>query len=196
MEAAANRDYTQRVTSKLSRDFARMCNALNNMLDSLTTFEDQSYDFEGQIAAIGKSQAVIEFDMDGTVRTANENFLGALGYSLDEVKGKHHRTFCEPAFAQSAEYRAFWDALNRGEYQAAEYKRIGKGGKVVWIQASYNPILGRDGKPFKVVKYAADITSRNWKLSARRSGRSRFRTTKVKKSASSRRSSTAWPRGT
>jgi methyl-accepting chemotaxis protein len=166
MEAAANRDYTQRVTSKLSRDFVRMCNALNNMLDSLTTFEEQSYDFEGQIDAIGKSQAVIEFDLDGTVRTANENFLGALGYSLDEVKGKHHRMFCEPAYTASADYRSFWEALNRGEYQAAEYKRIGKGGKVVWIQASYNPILGKDGKPFKVVKYASDITQQ--KLEAQR----------------------------
>ena len=115
-------------------------------------------DLAGQIAAIGKSQAVIEFNMDGTIITANDNFLGALGYSLDEIKGKHHSMFVEPAERDSAAYREFWATLNRGEYQAGEYKRIGKGGKEVWIQASYNPILDLNGKPFKVVKYATDIT--------------------------------------
>ena len=112
----------------------------------------------GQIAAIGKSQAVIEFNMDGTIISANSNFLGALGYALDEIRGRHHGMFVDPAERDSAEYRAFWAALNRGEYQAAEYKRIGKGGKQVWIQASYNPILDLNGKPYKVVKYATDVT--------------------------------------
>jgi methyl-accepting chemotaxis protein len=115
-------------------------------------------DYQGQIAAIGRSQAVIEFQMDGTVITANDNFLKALGYTLDEIKGRHHSMFVEPAYKQSSEYRDFWAALNRGEYQAAEYKRLGKGGKEVWIQASYNPILDPDGKPFKVVKFATDMT--------------------------------------
>jgi PAS domain S-box-containing protein len=115
-------------------------------------------DYAGQVAAIRKSQAVIEFGMDGTVLDANDNFLNALGYSLDEVKGRHHSMFVEPAYKQSNEYREFWAALNRGEYQAAEYKRIGKAGKEVWIQASYNPILDLNGKPFKVVKYATDMT--------------------------------------
>jgi methyl-accepting chemotaxis protein len=115
-------------------------------------------DNAGQLAAIGKSQAVIEFKMDGTIVSANENFLKALGYTLDEIKGKHHSMFVEEAFRNSAEYREFWAKLNRGEYVADEFKRIGKGGKEIWIQASYNPILDVNSKPCKVVKYATDIT--------------------------------------
>ena len=117
-------------------------------------------DQTGQLAAIGKSQAVIEFDLDGTILTANENFCAALGYRLEEIKGQHHRMFVQPDQARSEEYRAFWSALARGEYQAAEYLRIGKGGREVWIQASYNPILDLNGQPYKVVKYATDITLR------------------------------------
>ncbi len=115
-------------------------------------------DYSGQVAAIGKSQAVVEFHMDGTILTANDNFLKALGYTLDEIKGKHHSMFVDEACRQSVDYREFWAKLNRGEYVADEFKRIGKGGKEVWIQASYNPILDLNGKPFKVVKYAADVT--------------------------------------
>ncbi|WP_315785721.1 MULTISPECIES: PAS domain-containing methyl-accepting chemotaxis protein [unclassified Bradyrhizobium] len=115
-------------------------------------------DLAGQIDAIGKSQAVIEFNMDGTIISANDNFLHALGYTLAEIKGKHHSMFVEPSERESAAYREFWADLNRGRYQAAEYKRIGKGGKEVYIQASYNPILDLNGKPFKVVKYATDVT--------------------------------------
>jgi methyl-accepting chemotaxis protein len=115
-------------------------------------------DLSGQIDAIGKSQAVIEFNLDGTIIQANENFLRALGYSLGEIKGRHHSMFVEQADRDSPAYREFWAALNRGEFQAAEYKRIGKGGKEVWIQASYNPIFDLNGKPFKVVKYASDVT--------------------------------------
>ena len=116
-------------------------------------------DLAGQISAIGKSQAVIEFNMDGSIISANGNFLHTLGYSLDEIQGRHHSMFVDPAERNSAEYREFWAKLNRGEYQAAEYKRVGKGGKEVWIQASYNPILDLNGKPFKVVKYATDTTA-------------------------------------
>jgi methyl-accepting chemotaxis protein len=112
----------------------------------------------GQIAAIGKSQAVIEFNMDGTIITANANFLGAMGYALEEIRGRHHSMFVEPAERDSAGYREFWAKLNRGEYSADEYKRIGKGGKEIWIQASYNPILDLNNKPYKVVKYATDVT--------------------------------------
>jgi len=112
----------------------------------------------GMIAAIGRAQAVIAFNLDGTVVTANENFLKTLGYSLGEIQGKHHSMFVEPAMRDSAAYREFWASLNRGEYQAAEYKRIGKGGKEIWILASYNPILDEKGKPFKVVKFATDVT--------------------------------------
>ena len=116
-------------------------------------------DLAGQIAAIGKSQAVIEFNMDGTIIGANQNFLKTVGYALEEIRGKHHSMFVDPSERDGAAYREFWAALNRGEYQAAEYKRIGKGAKEVWIQASYNPILDLNGKPFKVVKYATDTTA-------------------------------------
>ncbi|UPK05040.1 PAS domain-containing methyl-accepting chemotaxis protein [Bradyrhizobium sp. 170] len=113
--------------------------------------------------ALGRSQAVIEFDMDGTIRTANDNFLKALGYTLGEIQRKHHSMFVDPSERDSAAYRDFWAALKRGEYQAAEYKRIGKGGREVWIQATYNPVLDGNGKPFKVVKFATDITARKIK---------------------------------
>ncbi len=115
-------------------------------------------DLAGQIEAIGKSQAIIEFKLDGTIIQANANFLGALGYTLGEITGKHHSMFVDQAERESPAYREFWAALNRGEFQAGEFKRIGKGGKEVWIQASYNPILDLNGKPFKVVKYASDVT--------------------------------------
>jgi methyl-accepting chemotaxis protein len=115
-------------------------------------------DNDGQIAAIRKSQAVIEFNMDGTIRTANQNFLDAMGYTLAEVQGRHHSMFVQPAERDVPAYREFWDKLNRGQYQAGEYRRVAKGGREVWIQASYNPILDLNGKPFKVVKYATDVT--------------------------------------
>ena len=116
-------------------------------------------DFSGQLAAIDKAQAVIEFTLDGKVIRANENFLLTLGYAANEVVGQHHSMFVDPTYRQSHEYRMFWDKLGRGEYDAGQYKRVGKGGKEIWIQASYNPIIGADGKPFKVVKYATDITA-------------------------------------
>jgi methyl-accepting chemotaxis protein len=122
-------------------------------------------DFSGQISAIGKSQAVIEFNMDGTIITANDNFLTAVGYTLAEIKGQHHSIFVEPSYKTSLDYQQFWDKLNRGEYDSNEYRRIGKGGKEVWIQASYNPILDLNGKSFKVVKYATDITARKHAIS-------------------------------
>ena len=116
--------------------------------------------FEGQLTAISKSQAVIEFDLDGVILDANSNFLSALGYTLDEVKGKHHSIFVEPAFKNSPEYAAFWEQLRKGVYASGEYKRISKLGNAVYIQASYNPILDQNGNPFRVVKYATDITGR------------------------------------
>ena len=115
-------------------------------------------DYIGQINAINKSQAVIEFNLDGTVLNANENFLGVLGYTIDEIQGKHHRMFVEPTYRNSFEYRQFWETLGRGEHQAGEYKRLGRGGREVWIQASYNPIFDQNGKPYKVVKYATETT--------------------------------------
>ena len=115
-------------------------------------------DYEGQLSAISKAQAVIEFSLDGKVLQANENFLAVLGYTLAEIRGQHHSMFVDPVHRSSADYRLFWDKLGRGEYDAGQYRRIGKGGKEIWIQASYNPILDLSGKPFKVVKYATDIT--------------------------------------
>lgn len=115
-------------------------------------------DLAGKVQAIDRTQAIIEFNLDGTVITANENFLNTLGYSLDEIKGKHHRMFCDMAYTASGEYVAFWQKLNRGEFETETYQRIGKGGKKVWIQASYNPIMDADGKPYKVVEFATDIT--------------------------------------
>jgi methyl-accepting chemotaxis protein len=114
----------------------------------------------GKLDAISRVQAVIEFTPDGRVLTANENFLQTLGYRLDEIEGRHHSMFVEPAFAQSADYREFWAKLGRGEYVAQEFKRIGKGGKEVWIEASYNPVFDQNGKVTKVVKFATDVTGR------------------------------------
>ena len=116
--------------------------------------------FEGQLAAIGKSQAVIEFNMDGIIQHANENFLTTVGYTLDEIKGKHHSMFVDPAHRASPEYAAFWDALRSGTFSSGEYRRLGKNGKEIFIQATYNPILDYNGKPFRVVKFATDITGR------------------------------------
>jgi len=116
-------------------------------------------DYSGQIEAVNKVQAVIQFELDGTIIDANENFLGAIGYDLGEIKGKHHRMFVQSDYAKSRDYSQFWADLAAGKFQTGQYKRIGKGGKEIWIQASYNPIMDPDGKPFKVVKYATDITA-------------------------------------
>jgi methyl-accepting chemotaxis protein len=125
----------------------------------ITAEKLRAANYAGQIEAIGKSQAVIEFGMDGHVLTANQNFLGALGYSLAEIQGKHHSLFMPSDQRDGEAYRAFWAALNRGEFQSGEYERVGKGGKQIWIQASYNPICDLNGKPYKVVKYASDTTA-------------------------------------
>jgi len=116
-------------------------------------------EYEGKVRAIEKAQAVIEFELDGTVITANKNFLDIFGYSLDEVVGKHHRMFCDAGYAESPEYAQFWQKLGRGEYDADEFKRISKDGAEIWLQASYNPIFDMDGRPLKVVKFASDITA-------------------------------------
>lgn len=115
-------------------------------------------DLEAKCAAISRSQAVIEFTLEGKIITANENFLGAMGYRLDEIVGKHHSMFCDPAFATSEEYRNFWAELRRGSFQSAAYRRLAKGGREIWIQASYNPVMDKSGKPVKVIKFATDIT--------------------------------------
>lgn len=114
----------------------------------------------GKLAAISRAQAVIEFTVDGEILTANENFLATLGYELSEIEGRHHRMFVEPEEAQSRAYVEFWVRLQRGEFIAEEFRRVGKGGREVWIQASYNPIFDPDGRVMKVVKFATDITGR------------------------------------
>lgn len=124
----------------------------------VTAAKLQTAEYEGKIRAINRAQAVIEFELDGTVITANENFLSIFGYSLDDVVGKHHRIFCDPGYAESPEYAQFWQKLGRGEYEADEFKRLTKDGAEVWLQASYNPIFDMEGRPRKVVKFAADIT--------------------------------------
>ncbi len=124
----------------------------------VTASKLQIAEFEGKVRAIERAQAVIEFELDGTVITANKNFLDIFGYSLDEVVGKHHRMFCDAGYAESPEYAQFWQKLGRGEYDADEFKRISKDGAEIWLQASYNPIFDMEGKPLKVVKFASDIT--------------------------------------
>lgn len=125
----------------------------------ITAQKLQNADLQGQLSAIGTLQAVIEFELDGTIIKANDNFLAAVGYTLDEIVGKHHSIFVEPSERESAEYATFWSSLAKGEFQTKEFKRIGKAGNEIWIQASYNPIRDMNGKPFKVVKYATDITA-------------------------------------
>jgi methyl-accepting chemotaxis protein len=126
----------------------------------ITTQKVAATENAGQMAAISKSQAVIEFQMDGTIIKANNNFLTAMGYTLEEVQGRHHSMFVDDEFRVSAEYKEFWAQLNRGEFLAGEYRRLGKHGEEIWIDGSYNPIFDLRGKPFKVVKYATDVTGR------------------------------------
>ena len=124
----------------------------------VTAAQLQAAEFQGKMAAIDRAQAVIEFDLHGNILTANENFLSVLGYSLDEVRGKHHRIFCEADHARSPGYRLFWEKLGRGDFDAGLYKRRASDGRQVWIQATYNPILDAEGQPYKVVKFASDVT--------------------------------------
>ncbi|MYM35119.1 PAS domain S-box protein [Duganella sp. FT94W] len=125
----------------------------------ITANRMRNAEYEGKVSAIGKAQAVIEFDMQGHVLDANENFLEVMGYYLDDIKGEHHRMFCDPDYASSADYKRFWQKLNRGEFDGGRYKRVGNNKKTVWIQATYNPILDLNGNPYKIVKYASDITA-------------------------------------
>ncbi|MBX9726958.1 MAG: PAS domain S-box protein, partial [Rickettsiales bacterium] len=125
---------------------------------NVSATKERAIEADLQLEAIDRSQARIEFNMDGTILTANENFCKAIGYSLSEIQGKHHRMFVDPADANAPAYKAFWEKLNRAEFDTRVYKRITKSGNEIWIQASYNPILNTVGKPVKVVKYATDFT--------------------------------------
>lgn len=126
----------------------------------ITAQQLRDADAQGQLQAIVKVQAIIEFALDGTILHANELFLQAMGYALHEIVGKHHRIFVPAEEAQSASYQAFWHKLAHGQQDCGQYRRIGKHGRTVWIDASYNPILDASDQPFKVVKYATDITAR------------------------------------
>jgi methyl-accepting chemotaxis protein len=125
----------------------------------VTANRQQKAEFEGKVNAIDKAQAMIEFDLGGHVISANDNFLKAMGYELEEIQGHHHRMFCEDSYTASAAYADFWAKLNRGEFDAGRYKRMGKGGRVIWIQATYNPIYDGNGRLSKVVKFATDVTA-------------------------------------
>lgn len=125
----------------------------------ITAAKLKSLEDDGKVAAISRSQGMIEFALDGTVLNANENFLRLMGYPLDEIAGRHHRMFVEPGEAASNDYQLFWDHLGRGQYQSGEFKRLGHGGREVWLQATYNPIFDPQGKPVKVVKFATDVTA-------------------------------------
>ncbi|MCI5048932.1 MAG: PAS domain-containing methyl-accepting chemotaxis protein [Rickettsiales bacterium] len=129
----------------------------------ITEQKKQEASFKGQLDAISRSQAVIEFELDGTIITANENFCAAMGYALEEIQGKHHSMFADPEYAKSTEYGNFWTRLRNGEFFSGEFQRFGKGGKEIWIQASYNPIMDASGIPMRVIKYASDITEQKTK---------------------------------
>jgi methyl-accepting chemotaxis protein len=124
----------------------------------LTRTIEASREHENLIGALVRSTAVIEFDLNGNVLTANDRFLGGMGYSLAQIKGKHHRTFCLPDEYNSAEYQNFWRRLNAGEYVADRFKRIDSHGRTVWLEASYNPVVDANNKLYKVVKFATVIT--------------------------------------
>jgi methyl-accepting chemotaxis protein len=125
----------------------------------ITSTKMQAAEYRGLIAAINRAQAAIEFGLDGTILDANENFLTIFGYTKDEIVGKHHSIFCEPGYADSHDYKAFWRHLGQGEFNCGEFRRLRKDGTEVWLQATYNPIMDLDGKPVKVVKFATDITA-------------------------------------
>ena len=126
----------------------------------ITEAKLQNAEFEGKVNAISRAQAVIEFTPKGEIITANDAFLQTIGYGLDEIRGKHHSLFVEPSYAQGAEYLDFWRKLNAGEFIASEFKRFGKNGREVWINASYNPIFDLNGRVVKIVKFATDVTTR------------------------------------
>ncbi|GAA6134820.1 hypothetical protein NBRC116188_16100 [Oceaniserpentilla sp. 4NH20-0058] len=169
--ATANGDYSYEPEMKGKDELAKLIYTMVNLRNTvkglfLDKKEENVTDTDtalikensAKVDAIDKVQAVIEFNMDGTILHANENFLKTVGYSIDEIKGKHHSIFVDSEYKESHDYKMFWQKLNNGEFESSEYKRFGKNGAEVWIQASYNPIFDEAGKPYKVVKYATNIT--------------------------------------
>jgi methyl-accepting chemotaxis protein len=135
-----------------------LLSSLDSMQSALRERDERDADYRGQIAAIGKSQTVAEFGMDGRILNANENFLNVMGYTLEEIRGQHHSVLVDPSAREAPEYRALWDKMARGEFDGGQYRRVSKDGWEVWVQASYNPIADTHGKIIKVVEYATDIT--------------------------------------
>ncbi|MDR6765000.1 PAS domain S-box-containing protein [Acidovorax delafieldii] len=133
---------------------------IDGVIMDMTVFRERSAEFESTVRAINRALAVVEFDMQGHVLNANANFRELMGYRLEEIVGQHHRMFCEPAYAQTEAYAQFWDQLRSGQLDGGEYLRLGKDGRRIWIQATYNPIFDAQGQPFKVVKFATDLTQR------------------------------------
>ncbi|HEX8594598.1 MAG TPA: methyl-accepting chemotaxis protein [Pseudomonas sp.] len=133
----------------------------------------QEAETQGKLTALDRAMAVIEFDLNGNVLVANDNFLQVMGYGLAELKGKQHRIFCEPSLVNSAEYTDFWRRLNAGEFFSGQFKRLAKHGRVVWLEATYNPVYDADGKLYKIVKFASDISERVEKFESDSRGASR-----------------------
>ena len=173
-DAIANNKFDTPINVQGNNELSQVLTALKNTQETLSSniaeqqtqaeaTIEQSALYEGQLAAISKSMGVIEFSMDGKVTAANDIFLNILGYSASEAVGQHHSTFVESAYKTSAEYRQFWETLNRGEAITGQFSRLGKNGKEIWLEATYNPILCAAGKPYKVVKYAHDVTDQKLK---------------------------------
>lgn len=146
---------------------------IDGVLLDQTETKLRNAEYEGKVNAISKAMALVEFDLQGHVLAINDNALDLFGYQRADVIGQHHRLFCDPLYAGSDDYRQFWAALGNGQFSAGEYRRIARGGREVWIQATYNPILDTDGKPFKVVKLATDLTPRRLMEQETRAARDR-----------------------
>ena len=152
------RIWLQAGCSLVTDQSGRLCKVIKTARD-ITAEKLRAVEYEGCMTAITKSQAIISFELDGTIIEANDAFLNAMGYRLDEIQGRHHSMFVPPEEVSSPEYRRFWQILGEGRYMTGEYRRIGKGGRPVYIQGSYNPIIDQTGKPVKVMKFAADVTA-------------------------------------
>jgi len=151
--------WIQAVYAPVKDEMGRVTKIIKIATD-VTESKVTSMNSQRQIDEINRSQAVIEFTNEGICLTANENFCSAIGYRLEEIKGKHHSFFVEPSYRDSSEYKQFWRDLNDGKFQTAEFKRVGRGGKEVWLQATYNPMFDVNGRVHRVVKFASDITAR------------------------------------
>ncbi|WP_428409353.1 PAS domain S-box protein [Hyphococcus sp.] len=160
MTRVAGQDYSVAINDVSCRkdEIGEVAKSLEQFRDKLASSGAEMGKARSVIAALDRSQAVIEFTLDGNIVSANENFLKTVGYSLNEIVGKHHSIFVDPKESGGPAYRAFWDKLGRGEFDAGKYKRVTKSGDEIWISASYNPIFDENGKAIKVMKFCSDIT--------------------------------------